>query len=238
MKPEPDTTRPVSGADGELYRPAAVSQDDEHIFDAAAKSKDRGAFRPKFPEYHFSIDLPIDLAINTLYDRVDKFNYGLPTVILICETTRLDSDRARFTLATRDAHKTGVKLTGTMQRWEGDRTRFDVDVVLNAGGQFQGNSPTVDFFDFMWILILSGLVLIVFRLAGQGSFDALGLIPQILISVAVIFYIAWRSPQKTYRRRESVKALIAAQRDADDLTDVLIKALAQHDVQWITPRQP
>ncbi|MBZ0278944.1 MAG: hypothetical protein K8I60_22550 [Anaerolineae bacterium] len=238
MKREPDSARPVSGADGELYRPAAVPQADEQIFDdAAAKSKDRGAFRPKFPEYHFSIDLPIDLVINTLHDRVDEFNYGLPTVILICETTRLDSDRARFTLATRDAHKTGVKLTGTMQRWEGDRTRFDVDVVLN-GGQFQGNSPTVDFFDFMWILILSGLVLIVFRLAGQGSFDSLGIIPQILISVAVIIYIAWRFPLRTRRQRQSQRVSNAAQRDADSLTDVLIKALSQHDVQWITPRQP
>ncbi|MCB9452733.1 MAG: hypothetical protein H6672_14945 [Anaerolineaceae bacterium] len=160
--------------------------------------------------------------------------------MLKCETSQLDSDRAKFTLATRDAHKTGVKLTGTMQRWEGDRTRIDVDVVLNTSSQVRTQHQLSDSSNTsMTIIILFGVMLMFFRVLGDRNFWSPGTIPQLLVLMGVLIVALRIFPMEAKRRARSKadRALFTAQRSADGLTGLLVEAFTQYDVQWI-PSKP
>jgi hypothetical protein len=226
--------KPIPGSDGELNEALDTHHTGHPLPDySAAKPKGRDAFRPRFPEYHFSVALPVDLAITALHDQVDLFNDDLPADILTCETSRLDVDRARFMLATRDWRKTGVRLTGTMQRWEGNHTRLDVAISLHAGGQFtpfrrslrKASSPT----DSTNVLGLSALMLVIFYLLADNS-DYL----QVLLLLAFLI-IMWAFPLEWRLRQRpgSEQHIYAAQRDANALTDLLINAFSDYDVRWI-----
>lgn len=233
--------KPVSAnTDGELSDPVETLLTDKSLPEhSSVKSKSRSRFRPRFPEYHFSVSLPITRAIDTLHDQVDTFNAGLPVDILYCETTMLDSDRARFTLTTRDSHKTGVQLTGTMQRWEGDRTRIDIDVSLQSPNQLRRRyRPTNLSGSSLAVLLFIGIMLIFFNMLATLGFWINGINLQVILIAFVI--ISWAFPLQARRRAQSqaTQEQYTAQRDADSLTDILVRAFKQYDVQWVRQKQP
>lgn len=226
--------------DGELSSPVEAPQTGKSLPDYnLTKSKSHSRFRPRFPEYHFSVALPITRAIDTLHDQVDAFNAGLPVDILYCETTMLDSDRARFALTTRDSHKTGVRLTGTMQRWEGDRTRIDIDVSLQSANQLGWRySPMNMSGSSLALLLFIGTMLVFFNALAALGFWINGVNLQVILIGIVIISLAF--PLQARRRAQSpaTQEQYTAQRDADSLTDILVQAFAQYDVQWIRQKQP
>ncbi len=198
--------KPISAnPDGELSGPVEAPQPGKSLADFnTRKSKSRSRFRPRFPEYHFSVAVPITRAIDTLHDQVDAFNAGLPVDILYCETTMLDSDRARFTLTTRDSHKTGVQLSGTMQRWEGDRTRIDIDVSLQSPNQLRRRYGPMNLSGSSLVLLLFiGIMLIFFNVLATLGFWINGVNLQVILIGIVIISLAF--PLQARRRAQSQK---------------------------------
>ncbi|MBL8157239.1 MAG: hypothetical protein JNM70_23905 [Anaerolineae bacterium] len=220
--------------DGEI-RESAPDAGLTGVLDDLRAKKGTGTFRPRFPELHFSTALFIDDAIKTLVDQAVRARSIMPDGLLIeCETSRQDSDRARFRLSGRRAGHQIAQLIGTFQRWEGDRTRIDGDFKLYPITEAkQGNSAGV----------ITGLAVLVLMFAGilsllrSGTFPAELMIAMVMIGVIGNTISSYM--QRTERDQRRLKHALNAQEshDLNLLVDILVAAYRDHDVQWIKPPQ-
>lgn len=220
------------GTDGEIRQPEPDSGLTGVLDDLRVKIG-AGAFRPRFPELHFSAGLYIDDAVRALEDQAAQANRVQPDGLLIeCETSREDSDRARFRLSGRRAGHQTAQLIGTLQRWEGDRTRIDGDFKLYPITEAkQGNSAGV----------LTGLAVLVLMFAGiisllrSGTFPAELMIAMVMIGVigSTISSYMQRADQEQRRLKHALNA--QESHDLNLLVDILVAAYRDHDVQWINP---
>ncbi|MBL8156259.1 MAG: hypothetical protein JNM70_18915 [Anaerolineae bacterium] len=218
--------------DGEI-RQAAPDAGLMGVLDGLRAKKGAGTFRPRFPELHFSTDLFIDDAVQALEVQAARAGRVQPDGLLIdCETSRQDSDRARFRLSGRRAGHQTSQLVGTFQRWEGDRTRIDGDFKLYPVTEAKpGNSAGV--FTGLSVLVLMAVGVLV--LYTSGSFPAEILIAMVMIGVigSTISSYMQRADQEQRRLKHALNA--QESHDLNLLVDILIAAYRDHDVQWIKP---
>lgn len=217
-------------ADGELKRPVRMPKADDYPATYTDKKQDR--FRPSSPELHFTTSLYIDRAVALLRTQAEKANERQKSPIVQCDVTSIDSDRARFKLESLRMGKVTGRLEGTMQRWQGSLTRVDVDV--------QQFSHDVERRATLTVGAMLGLGVIGASVMSILCMQALGVPPEkstlplaALIGVLALAALAFHEDiiQPRFRRTRITDA--TAQRDVDELTEVLTKIFSEHDLQWI-----
>lgn len=194
--------------------------------------KKQGRFRPRSPELHFTTSLYIDRAVELLHIEVEKMNDREGVPIIQCEVKSVDADRARFKLESLRMGKTTGRLEGTMQRWQGSLTRMDVDVQ-----QFSHDAErraTLIVGGMMGLGVIGASVMSILCM------QALGVPPEkstpplaVLIGVLALAALAFHEDiiQPRFRKTRITNAM--AQRDVDELTEVLSSIFGEHDLQWI-----
>lgn len=230
-KPRPLTLNP----DGEFDEALPVPDSD---FDPSAlypkdKGKAASGFRPLAPEYHFSAALPINLALLELDLSVYRFNAARADVLRVqFEQTRLNADRARFVLSARRGALNTARIVGSMERWEGDRTRIDADV---GPGMHPASRIAVGILGFGFAYML-----LIWILRAGGP-----LLPVLHTSVAIVMivtllaaaFLGLTSDQNNRQRNTRKSGPSQTDLDMDTLSELLAETFRVHDVQWIEKRR-
>jgi hypothetical protein len=205
------------------------------VLDDLPSKKGADLFRPRFPELHFSAALFIDDAVRLLVDQAIRARSIMPDGLLIeCETARQDSDRVRFRLSGRRSGRQTAQLVGTLQRWEGDRTRIDGDFKLYPITQpKQANSAS----RLTGLTVLALMFAGIFSLLRSGTFPAELMIAMTVIGMigSIISSYMQRAEQEQRRLKHAFNA--QESHDLNLLVDILVAAYRDHDVRWIKPPQ-
>lgn len=228
-KPAPHDNNFI-GTDGELQQSVNLPIPDDRPATYTNKKQDH--FRPRSPEMHFTTSLYLDRAVELLRSQTEKPNDGRDLLVVQCEVTSVDSDRARFKLQSLRMGKTTGRLEGTMQRWQGSLTRVDVDVQ-----HFSHNAEHR-------VMLTTGAVLGLGVVGALGvsilCMQALGVPPEksspplvALIGVLALALLVFHEDIIQPRIRRTRITDATAQRDVDELTAILTSIFGEHDLQWI-----
>lgn len=228
-RPQQSPDNRLIDTDGELRQPVSVPMPDD-IPGTYDKKQER--FRPRSPELHFTTSLYIDRAGELLRSHAAKTGDRQDSLVVQCEVTNIDSDRARFKLEALRMGKTTGRLEGTMQRWQGSLTRVDVDV--------QQFSHDIERPATLTVGGMLGLGVIGASVMSILCMQALGVPPEkstpplaILIGVLALAALAFHEDiiQPRFRRNRITDAIV--ERDIDELTEVLTSIFGEYDLQWI-----
>lgn len=227
-KPEQKT-----GFDGELdniLTPAHSSAQPSLMRDKKSESR----FRPRYPEIHFTSSLYIDDAVEHLQKQILEANNRMDTLIIRGFVSRVDEDRARFEINAIRMGFTTVCFVGTMQRWQGDKTRVDVDIqyspksVKVSGKKRYSTSDRVAIL-FIVLCVLTSLVGLIMTITRQSG-------APILLFVTLILFIiigGLSEASKDVHGHEQVASPSLVGHDTDELTAVLNAVFSDYDMQWL-----
>lgn len=223
------------GTDGEIRHAEPDVNRTGVLDDLRVKKGAAASFRPRFPELHFSTALFIDGAVRALEDQAAQARRIQPDGLAIdCETYRQDPDRARFRLSGSRGVRRTAELIGTMQRWEGDRTRIDGDFKLYPVAEPKRQNAASAFTAvFTLVLIFVGVLVQLI----SGAFPGELMIALFIIAIigSIIASYTERANQEQRRLKQALNA--QESHDLNLLVDILVAAYRSHDVQWIKPPQ-
>jgi hypothetical protein len=227
-------TRPLKlNPDGEFDEPLPVPDRSADAPDFYEKDKERSSFRPPLPEYHFSVAMPINLALLALDLSAYRFNATRADGLRVqFEQTRLNDDRARFVLSARRGGLNTARIVGSMERWEGDHTRIDADV---GPGVHPLSRVAITLLGFG----LAYMVLIWLLRAGGPLHPVLRTSVAIVMIVTLLAAAFMGVTTNHNNRRQNTRAPGPSQADLDmdTLSELLAETFRVHDVQWIEKRR-
>ena len=198
------------------------------------RDKKQGKFRPNFTDLHFTSSLYIDQAVENLRENALKANNERKDLLIIkSDVIQIDPDRARFELEAQRMGQTTYAMTGTMQRWQGSRTRVDAKI--------KKVSPHKAPFDIRQLLLF--IVLLLISVVGVFVFAILfGRYPPIvfvgaylmLITLLTFVHSKFQNPKK--QLREDISPALT-RLDIDELNTILVNTFTAHDIQWVQSGQ-
>jgi hypothetical protein len=220
--PQQSADNRLIDADGELRQPIGVPDDMPGTYD-----KKQHRFRPRSPELHFTTSIYIDRAAELLRTQAEKVYDRQDLLIVQCDIMSVDSDRARFRLESLRMGKTTGRLEGTMQRWQGNLTRVDVNVqYFTYNDDERWTTQLIVGELVVGIVGALGVQVLLMKVFGV-SFEK-SAIP-VWVLAAVVVFIGIKNalipgPRITH---------VMAKRDITELTTILTSTFSEHDLQWI-----
>jgi len=228
------------GLDGELDIP--LNTPAPMLDSSKYADKKQGRFRPNFTDLHFTSSLYIDQALEDLRENALKANNERKDLLVIkSNVTQIDPDRARFELEAQRMGQTTYAMTGTMQRWQGSRTRVDAKVRQLKRMNFQPILTDIRI-SVTYIMLFAAMVMAI------AFYVFIVFLPPLIMFVFIsavsiwLFMSRFRFPLINAVLRHLSKPATPtpeynSQFDIDELNAILVNTFKAHDIQWIQSGQ-
>ena len=211
-----------TGLDGELDIPL----DTPAPMPSSTKYRDKkqNNFGRSSSKLQFTSSLYIDEAVTNLRKNVQKMNSNEDLLFVKCDLIRIDPDHIRFHLESDHLGKTLLIMKGTMQRWQGSRTRVDINVRDEKHSRI--STANVVVMVYACVLAIGAFMLPFLYSSNKDE-------PWLIILVGVMFLMFYVIPN-LLRNDKTVKI---TQYELDVLDFVLLDTFNHHDIQWLSKRR-
>ena len=186
------------------------------------KDKKQDNFRRLSSKLQFTSSLYIDEAVTNLRKNVQKANNNKSLLFIKCDLIRIDPDRVRFHLESDHMGTTILIMKGTLQRWQGSRTRVDVNIRDEKRSRIS---------KVVGIVYACALVIGAFTL--PFAYYSSNNEPWFIILLGVMLLLFYVIPNLSHND----KPVEITQYELDVLGFILLDTFHHHDIKWLSKRR-